>query len=77
MKSCSKGKLLLHYFKFTNPLLPFVALKTPLLSAGISIVAQALILGNTEILLKSPCNLYKSAPQTVKYLQKKILFFLW
>ena len=35
MKSCSKGKLLLHYFKFTNSLLPFVALKTPLLSAGI------------------------------------------
>ena len=35
MKSCSKGKLLLYYFKFTTPLLPFIAWKTPLLSAGI------------------------------------------
>ena len=41
MKSCSKGKLLLHYFKFTNPLLPFVALKTPLLSVGIFISSPA------------------------------------
>ena len=35
MKSCSEGKLLLYYFKFTTPLLRFIAWKTPLLSAGI------------------------------------------
>lgn len=35
MKSFRKGKLLLHYFKFTTPSLPFVDWKTPLLSAGI------------------------------------------
>ena len=35
MKSCSEGKLLLYYFKFTTPLLRFTAWKTPLLSAGI------------------------------------------
>ena len=79
MRSCSEGKLLLYYFKFTTPLLRFIAWKTPLLSAGIFKSGPALILGNTVhiLLLKSPCNLYKSAPQTVKYLQKKILFFLW
>ena len=35
MKSCSEGKLLLCYFKFTTPLLRFIAWKTPLLSAEI------------------------------------------
>ena len=35
MKSYSKGELLRYYFKFTTPLLPFIAWKTPLLSAGI------------------------------------------